>query len=288
MKQYKTEKNGKLEVGQVLYTKRFTLTVDRNLCKGCELCRLACPRWAISLIPVGDADGKAVAPLVDVDEKKCDYHGICAAVCPFSAISITVNGDGKMPSIEGGAFPTLTRDIEAHSELCEPGCKKCEESCPLGAISAAPGPDGGTVVNIRRELCAGCQICRVECPANAIDVTKFIEGSITIAPEICPDGCHRCFDVCPVDALALGEDGKTYAKDIYCIFCGACLQVCPAQGALNIERTVIRHTGVESGAWNRGLERLTSTAGLMRELAANRAAKVREAIKNLEAPGETE
>ena len=37
MKRYKKEENGKLEVGLILYTKHFALTVDRELCKGCEL-----------------------------------------------------------------------------------------------------------------------------------------------------------------------------------------------------------------------------------------------------------
>ena len=269
-----------MEVGQVLYTKRFVLTLDRALCKGCELCRLACPHWAISLVPVEVKNGKAVAPLVDIDENKCDYHGMCAAVCPFSAIKITVNDKETLPTVVKEAFPTLVRDIEVKSELCEPGCKKCEETCPLGVISVSFKQEG-TVVNVQKELCAGCQICRLECPTDAIDVTKFIEGSIVITPEACPAGCHKCLDVCPVDAIALGEDGKVRAKDMYCIYCGACLEVCPAQDALKIERTVIRHTSVNSGAWNKGLERLTSTAGLMRELGAERSNKKREAIKSL-------
>jgi len=133
-------------------------------------------------------------------------------------------------------------------------------------------------VNVKKELCASCQICRLECPVDAIDVTKFIEGAIVITPWECPDGCHKCLDVCPVDALALGGDGKVCAKDMYCIYCGACLEVCPVPDALSIERTVIRHTSVDSGAWNKGLERLTSTSGLMSELTAERALKTREAI----------
>jgi 4Fe-4S ferredoxin len=275
-----------LEVGMVLYTKSFKLTLDRNLCKGCELCKLVCPREAITLIPTPDKDGKAVAHTVDIDENKCDFHGICAAVCPFSAIRISVDGDDKLPAVSAGVFPSLTRDIEVHSWLCEPGCHKCEKACPLGVISIDPEMDDVTIVNVQKDLCAGCQICRMECPADAIEVSKFIEGSITITSEACPRGCRRCLDVCPVDALAVGGRGKVYAKEMFCIYCGACLQVCPSPEALKVERTVIRHTGVESGAWNKGLERITSTEGLMRELSAIRIDKARAAIKSLESSEE--
>ena len=265
----------------MLYTKHFELTVDRDLCKGCELCKLICPRYAISLIPVEKVDGRAVAPLVDIDENKCDFHGICAVICPFNAIQIRINGVEGLPAVDKEAFPVLTRDISVCSEKCEPGCKKCEETCPLGIISVKENKSG-TTVDVQKDLCAGCLICWEECPTDAIELTKFIEGSVSIRPEICPEGCRNCMDVCPVNALAAGDDGKVYAKDLNCIFCGACLPVCPADGALSIGRTAIRHSPVNSGAWHRGLERVTSADGLARELAAQRVDKAREAVKSLD------
>jgi 4Fe-4S ferredoxin len=288
MKRYKKEQDGKLEVGQVLYTKHFALTLDRELCRGCELCMRVCPREAITLVPAAvSADGKAVAALVDVDENKCDFHGICAVVCPFSAISITMNGKEGLPAVAAGVFPTLTRDIKANSELCEPGCRKCEESCPLSIVSVHES-GGSTAVDIKTELCASCQVCMMECPADAIEVTKFIEGSIRIQPGACPAGCVRCLDVCPVEALAVGGDGKVYVRDVYCIYCGACLQVCPESDALSIERTAIRHTPVSSGAWHKGLEKITSAKGLMREMSAERIDKVRQSVINLGVEQENE
>ena len=280
MKRYKKEEAGKLEVGQILYTKHFSLTLDRNLCKGCELCKLICPREAISLVPTDSTEGKASVHLVHVNENKCDFHGICAVICPFSAIKITMNGENRLPAVEKEVFPILTRDIDVCSEKCAPGCKKCEETCPLGIISVKEDKSG-TVVEIQKDLCASCQICWVECPTDAISVTKFYEGSVNICSEACPEGCKNCIDACPVNALALDEESRVFAKNINCIYCGACLQVCPESDALSVERTAVRHTPVDSGAWHKGLSKITSADGLARELTGGRTSRVRKAVKNL-------
>jgi len=285
MKRYKKESGGNLEIGQVFYTKRFALTVDRALCKGCVLCKLVCPREAISLIPAAEIKGKAVAPRVDVDESKCDYHGICAVVCPFSAIKISVSGvEGApavkgIPAVEKGAFPTLSRDIEIDGSKCPSDCDICAEKCPLSIIEVKHGEKGADVA-VKKELCAGCQICWEECPENAVKVTKFIEGSINIRQELCPKGCRKCLDVCPLNALYM-DGGKVGANNNNCIYCGACQNVCPEPAALEITRTAVRHSPSVSGAWYKGLERITSAAGLNKELAAARADKARAAVNKL-------
>jgi len=280
MKRYKKEQGGKLEVGQILYTKSFKLELDRDLCKGCHLCRLACPRFAVKLNNAADAGGKASNAVVDIDESICDFHGICSVVCPFNAIKITVDGKDNVPAVSREAFPELIRDITVDSDKCEPGCRKCEEACPLDIVKVSED-EGRTSVDIKKEYCAGCRICWDACPAGAINVTKFIEGIVRIDTKACPDGCRRCLDVCPVDAIFPDGDGKVNVKEMFCIYCGACLQVCPVSGALTVERSALRHTPIKSGAWNKGLERLTSAEGLMRELAAERVGKKFDAIRNL-------
>jgi 4Fe-4S ferredoxin len=302
LKRYKSEDDEKLQISQVLYAKRFDLTIDKNLCKGCVICKLVCPREAISLKPVPKGpDGRVRPPNIDVDVEKCDYHGECAAICPFGAIKITVNGEEQFPVVDKDAFPLLIRNIQIDNERCEPNCKICEEKCPLNVISVRfepltpeeieerkkkqlPDTSVRTVVEVDKDHCAACGICEAECPVNVIHVPKFFEGSIEINQKLCPEGCQDCFEVCPVDALHLGEDGKIYCKEKFCIYCGACLNVCPRPEALQLSRTLVRHTPIKSGAWNKALEALASTSGLKRELRAKRIAKAREAVKNRESP----
>lgn len=301
LKLYRTEDEKRLSIGRVLYAQSFGLTVDRDLCTGCDICMVVCPREAITLRPnPKDANGKAIAPVVDVDVEKCDYHGECAAACPFGAIKVTVNGEEKIPVVEKEVYPEFIRQIEIDSENCEPECKLCEEKCPLNVVTVRFEPltpeevkekkikvEPGatlqrTIVDVKIENCACCKVCEAICPVNVIKVTKFINGYIKIYQERCPEGCQDCLDVCPVDALYLGEDGKIYVNDMFCIYCNACVNVCPKPEALEVTRTSIHHTPIKSGAWNKALENLTSVEGVNREFKAKRSAKAMEALKNLQ------
>ena len=279
LKFYKAEKDGKLEIGQVIYTKHFKLALDRGLCKGCQICKLACPKQIIDRVPqADDADGKAVAPLVDIDENKCDFCGICALACPFSAIAVTARALNEAEAdnrVSADIYPTLTRDIKVDNSKCKPDCTQCEDICALKVLSVDTAKGE---VAVKADLCAGCTACWMECPEEAITVAKFIEGEINIDTEKCPEGCTRCKDVCPVNAIDI-EDGQVFANDYTCIYCGACLEVCPEEGAIEINRTAIRHSPVDSGTWHKALERLTSAEGLNRELAAENAAKAQAALK---------
>ncbi|UCE29813.1 MAG: hypothetical protein JSV85_03630 [Candidatus Bathyarchaeota archaeon] len=96
----------------------------------------------------------------------------------------------------------------------------------------------------------------------------------------CPDGCQDCLDVCPITgALYLSEDGKVRVYVLHWVFCGVCRIVCPEEGTLELERASIRHTSVRSGAWNKALEKLTSTKELTKELQKKGSTKVRESVE---------
>ena len=112
-------------------------------------------------------------------------------------------------------------------------------------------------------------------------VRKFIQGKILIRPEKCPEGCTDCLDVCPITgALYLSdEDKKVHVNEMFCVYCGACKVVCPAEEALELKRTKISHTPIHSGAWNKALEKIASPIEMTKELKAKGSRKVVESVE---------
>jgi len=299
MKQLKTETENELIVERVHHARRYSLTLDKSVCVGCEICKIICPKEAIEIKTFPKVAGdKAKRPVIDVNEQKCHYCGMCDVICPYGAITVRTNGEPMNPVVKTESFPKLLREIEVDATKCDVGCVECEEACPLNLIKVTVRtPQGEEVkdlesiksrsdkdeltvtVDIKKELCPCCRLCEVKCPDEAIRVRKMFYGVIKINREMCPGGCRDCLDVCPITgALYLSGDEKVYANELYCVYCGVCKLVCPVEGALELQRTSIRHTLVHSGAWNKALEKLTSTKEMTKELRAKGLTKARESV----------
>ena len=63
------------------------VTVDENLCKGCELCVTACPRGLMQL-DKSRLNAKGYHPSMMTDEEKCVGCAMCAMMCPDVAIKV--------------------------------------------------------------------------------------------------------------------------------------------------------------------------------------------------------
>lgn len=63
------------------------VTFNEDICKGCELCVVACPKKIIKLDKSKiNAKGFNPAHVIDMDE--CIACGNCAIMCPDSVISV--------------------------------------------------------------------------------------------------------------------------------------------------------------------------------------------------------
>jgi len=282
MKQLRTETEEQMIVERLLYTRRYSLILDKKRCVGCEICQIVCPREAIDIIKPIKAEGeKLKRPSIKVDEKKCSFCGICNAICPFGAFTLKINGERAVPVLEKESFPRLIRQVEVDESKCPLDCKECEEACPFNLIKVSKDEKEGTVkVDIDVDHCPGCRLCEIKCPEGAIKVKRIFSGIIRINQSKCPEGCSDCVDVCPIPhVLEVSTNGKVEVNDYCCIYCGTCKIICPVEDALDLKRTAIAHAPVRSGAWNSALEKLTSTWDLAKELTSKRMVKIIESTK---------
>lgn len=268
-----------------MFVKNTSLYFNDDLCCGCGMCAEVCPKEAIELGPTGAVTETTALPRIEVDDEKCVLCGICDVVCPFNAFEMEIDGERKIPIVELKGFPELLKKIEHDSSKCEL-CGKCVEACPVeGAIKIE---DGKHKIDVN--LCITCPWCEDACPNGALKVKKIMEGNIRIRPEKCPSGCSICVDICPAKAIYEPKPEKPWKKieriavhDRYCMYCGACVIVCPVQKdvePIKFCRTSISHAPIRSMAWNMALDKLTSM-GMAKERRIAGLSKARGAIEDL-------
>jgi 4Fe-4S ferredoxin len=291
-----------LTLGWILHVKNYKLKLDKSFCVGCQICSWACPKEAIKVEKQPKTLGEqAKKAKVDIDLTKCNFCGICDICCPYGAIKVTLNGEHLLSVVEKESFPQLIRDIKVDASKYPIDSKECEDACPLNLIRITRlTPEGEIVkslrsvtkkqraklqvrVDVERERCPCCRICEFKCPRGTLSVRKFMYGKMAINPEKCPEDCKDCLDVCPITgALYLSDDGKkVHVNETFCVYCGACKAVCPVEEALELKRTKINHTAISSGAWNKALERLTSSVEMTKELKAKGSLKAMESVERL-------
>ncbi len=300
LKTLKQDTKEELTLQWILHVRNYKLTLEKRLCVKCEICSLACPKEAIKLEKQdASPDEEAERVKIDIDLEKCNFCGICDILCPYGAMRLTVNGEHVLSVVDKESFPKLIRDIEVDVSKYPVDCIDCEEACPLDLIKVARlTSDGKSVENLdsltgkeKKELkvtidideqhCPCCRVCEFKCPKGVVRVQKIFHGKIVIYPEKCPEGCAECLDACPITGvLYLSEDDKkVHVNEMFCVYCGACKPVCPVEEALEVKRTLIRHTPISSGAWNKALERIASPVEMTKELKAKGSHKARESVE---------
>ena len=124
-------------------------------CLGYGDCADVCPEDAICV-----TDGVA-----RVDVRKCIGCGLCARTCPNHLITL-------FPDVEKTVIMCSNHDKGAETrKACSNGCiacKKCENSCPSGAIKVVDN-----LATIDYDKCDGCGVCAGVCPVKCIKIADF-------------------------------------------------------------------------------------------------------------------
>ena len=113
-------------------------------------CVKVCPFDAIHIV-----DGIAV-----VDKEACKACGKCVAKCPRHLIEL-IPYDQKM-AVDCSSHDK-GKQVMAACEIGCIGCKKCEKTCPNGAITVED-----FCAHIDYEKCTGCGACKEACPRGVI------------------------------------------------------------------------------------------------------------------------
>lgn len=119
-------------------------------CLGEGSCVKACPFDAIHIV-----NGVAV-----VDREACKACGKCIAKCPHHLIELAPY-DQK--TFVGCSSHAKGKAVTTACELGCIGCKKCEKTCPNGAITVTD-----FCAHIDYEKCTNCGACKEACPRHVI------------------------------------------------------------------------------------------------------------------------
>lgn len=244
-------------VGTVLgFLSRFSLLkvyIDTEKCRNCSKCSRHCKAACI--------DSKAHK----IDYSRCIVCGNCLGACEWGALkygriptkqTIYQNADKESVDQHKRMFLLTSTSIATTATLAQ-SIKKVDgglaeiEDKLIPKRSTLLTPPGSLSAKNMAHHCTGCQLCVSECPNGvlrpSIDITRFMQPTMSYERGFCRPECTRCSEVCPTGAITpLTREEKTSTQIGHAVWihfnciavtdrveCGNCARHCPA-GAIEM------------------------------------------------------
>ena len=178
--------------------RNLRLELDKDNCRNCGTCLVACPNDIIKKGAPGASVKKPgknqIMAGVMLDPGKCSYCGVCSYMCPYDALHLYIDSEkvalAKLQLAQKEALPRLVAKevalkdgkkgrhyMDGHLEYaeaaCLSGCRTCVDICPTGALSFSKkeGWEKEKFV-IDRDKCIYCGGCAFSCPTSAIKIFR--------------------------------------------------------------------------------------------------------------------
>ena len=232
--------------------------VNEEKCVLCNACIINCPKDVLKISDYKVIKSKEDKPTIPFNH--CVNCGLCADNCPKNALKLVDNKIYYNPEnciLCNKCVELCPNEVRVNKGNYISGacvlCEICINSCSEKAIEINER-DKFTVID--SEECIACGTCGNVCPNNAIvvKINKFkSETDKTIHREIIFNNdcvmCESCAIHCPRDIIPNTTNYKKYIDkeksfirtDLdYCIFCGLCNRICPAEaidtGKINLNK----------------------------------------------------
>ncbi|HKK55795.1 4Fe-4S binding protein [Marinobacter sp.] len=92
---------------------------------------------------------------------------------------IALTARERAGEFEKTVYFNLEESLCAHSRANRPGCTRCLDVCPTGAIFSF-----GDTVQIDSDICAGCGSCAAVCPTSAVTMNETPFEAVTKVMEV--------------------------------------------------------------------------------------------------------
>lgn len=251
--------------GLISKTSLYKVRIDKDRCKGCNLCVSKCKGGCI------DVETKSV------DESRCVACLNCMNECSFGAIEYKMAWGKSREKVRIQEID-LSEDDPGKVENWVENRGRREALATIGALGAtvavrgfsrkdAPTqethisgivPPGGESIIHLKSHCTGCHACIAACPNKIIKpalleygLTGFMLPVIKYNSHFCAYDCNECTKVCPNGALKkltleekkVTQIGRVRFRPKNCIIaiegtsCGACDEHCPTK-AISMSATM--------------------------------------------------